>query len=661
MASSPDPFMPFKPVGSIKQSRSQDGKISNWFEDSFEFDKQTGRQQPMSYTKKHVGGSFTMLRAQYTISFLAFILFLILLRIFFLQVLHGDYYRDRAENNRKRNIPIVAERGTIYDRYGIALTKNIPNFALAITPQDLPRDKDEREKIVKKIAELTKGDESFIREQLRIYGGYSYESIVISEDLDYEAALSIQIEAGALPGIQIQRGSKRLYIHPGSREGQDNYSLSHVLGYKGKLSPAELKLLYKKGYLPSDTIGKTGIEKQYETELRGVYGRKQIEVDSRGREQLVLAQESPIIGKDIELTIDAQAQYELQRVVEKYLRLNNLTKAAAIVMDPNNGEVLALVSLPAYNNNDFSGGIDNKTYSKYISNKDRPLFNRAIGGTYPSGSTIKLAVALAALQEHVISGSTAFLSKGGIAIGQWFFPDWKAGGHGMTNVRKSLQDSVNTFYYIIGGGYKDFVGLGVDRITKYLRLYGFSQELGIDIPGEQSGFLPSKAWKQEVKGERWYIGDTYNLSIGQGDLLVTPLQIASLTSMIANNGTIYKPHIAKSFIDPVSREKKDIMPEILRDNLANPDNIKLIKQGMRDCVTSGSCRRLSLLPFSSGGKTGTAQWSSKAEPHAWFTALAPYEKPKVVVTVLVEEGVGGSKIAAPITYEFLRWWGNNRK
>ncbi len=230
----------------------------------------------------------------------------------------------------------------------------------------------------------------------------------------------------------------------------------------------------------------------------------------------------------------------------------------------------------------------------------------------------------------------------------------------MTNVRKSLQDSVNTFYYIIGGGYQDFVGLGVDKITKYLRLYGLSQQLGIDLPGEQYGFLPSKAWKQEIKNERWYIGDTYNLSIGQGDLLVTPLQIASLTSIIANGGSIYKPYLAKEFIDPNSQDKKIVQPELLRDNLAKPENIELIKLGMKDCVTSGSCRRLSLLPFSSGGKTGTAQWSSKNEPHAWFTAFAPYENPKIVVTVLVEEGVGGSIISAPITYEFLRWWGKNR-
>jgi len=660
MASSPDPFLPSKPIGSLKQKRLSNGKISNWFEDSFEFSKNYGKQDAIEYTKKHVGGSFTIVRVRNTIFFLSFILVMLLVRVFYIQILQGEIYRGKAENNRKRNIPIIAERGIIYDRYGIELTKNIPNFSLVLTPQDLPRDTQEREIIVKKLAELTKKDEEFIREQLKIYGNYSYESIVISEDLDYETALSIQIEAGSLPGINIQRGSKRLYIHPGSNDDSVNYSLSHIIGYKSKLSPDELKVLYKNGYLPSDTIGKAGVEKQYEEILRGIYGRKQIEVDAKGREQLVLSHEPPISGSHLVLTVDAQAQFELQRVMEKYMRQSGLTKAAAVAMDPNNGEIIALVSLPAYDNNEFSGGIDVKTFDKYLNNNDQPLFNRAIGGTYPSGSTIKLGIALAALQENIIFGTTQFLSSGGISVGDWFFPDWLAGGHGMTNVRKSLQDSVNTFYYIIGGGYKDFVGLGVDRITKYLRLYGFAQQLGIDLPGEQPGFLPSKAWKQEVKNEKWYVGDTYNLSIGQGDLLVTPLQIASLTSIIANGGILYKPHVAKEFIDPSTQKITKFSQEILRDSLADPDKILLIKEGMQDCVTKGSCRRLSLLPFSSAGKTGTAQWNSSKEPHAWFTALAPYEHPKIVITVLVEEGVGGSVISAPITYEFLQWWGNNR-
>ena len=227
----------------------------------------------------------------------------------------------------------------------------------------------------------------------------------------------------------------------------------------------------------------------------------------------------------------------------------------------------------------------------------------------------------------------------------------------MTNVRHSLAQSVNTFYYYIGGGYNNFDGLGVDRITTYLKKFGFAKKLGIDILGEATGFLPSKQWKQDQKGERWYIGDTYNLSIGQGDLLVTPLQIAAMTTVVANNGTLYKPHVVQKLIDPISKKESPIEPEIIRSNFINPVYLSTIRAGMRDCVTYGSCLRLSLLSFEAAGKTGTAQWNRNKEPHAWFTSFAPYENPEIVLTVLVEEGGGGSRIAAPIAYEFYDWWG----
>ena len=659
MGSSLDPFMPYSDKGPIRGT-FKNNKSQEWIENSFEFQKQTGKQVPISYTKRHIGGSFSKKHYYYTASSFTLLLFFLLLRVFSLQIVEGKNYADRADNNRVRNLPIIAERGTIMDRFGIALTKNVPNFSLAITPQDLPRDTEGREKIVKKLAEITDQEETFIREQLKIYGGYSYESIVIAEDLDYETAISIQIEAGSLPGVNIQRGSKRFYIHPGSIKEENFTSLSHVLGYNGKLSPDELKERYKKGYLPSDSIGKAGIEKQYEEALRGTYGKKQIEVNARGREQLILSQESPEPGKHIKLTIDAQAQFELEKILKKHLAKKGLSNAAAIAINPQNGEIISLVSLPAYDNNDFSGGIDQKTYNKYITDDNRPLFNRTVGGIYPSGSTIKLVVALAGLQEGVITPATKILSNGGIRVSQWFFPDWQDGGHGLTDVRSSLANSVNTFYYYIGGGYQDFEGLGVDKIVKYLKLFGLGDYTGIDLPGERRGFVPSKAWKQEKKNERWYIGDTYNLSIGQGDLLVTPLQIASITAAVANEGQTFKPKLKYSEIDVKTNKETITKKEVLKKDLVDKEYVSVAKEGMRDCVTLGSCRRLSLLSFSAGGKTGTAQWNSKAEPHAWFTSFAPYENPQIVVTILVEEGEGGSLTAAPIAYEFLRWWGKYR-
>jgi len=437
--------------------------------------------------------------------------------------------------------------------------------------------------------------------------------------------------------------------------------LSHVLGYIGKLNQEELDELYPDGYLPSDLIGKTGLEKNYETELRGKYGKKRIEVNALGKEQSILAEEAPLPGIHLELSVDIEMQNALENILKANLKSAGKHKASGIVMNPNNGEVLALISLPSFDNNDFSGGISPDIYQKYLDDKNNPLFNRSIGGTYPSGSTIKPAIAASALQEGIINQRSSFLSTGGLAVSSWFFPDWLAGGHGITNVRKSLALSVNTFYYYIGGGYGDFTGLGVAKITEYLKQFGLAKKLGIDLPGEQSGFLPSKDWKKQAKGERWYVGDTYNLSIGQGDLLVTPLQIAEVTSVLANHGTLYEPHLVKAYINPTVDEKKEIDPKVIRTDFISQNHIATVRLGMKDCVDYGSCRRLSLLPFSSAGKTGTAQWSNTKPNHAWFTAFAPFKNPEIVVTIMVEEGDGGAEMAAPIAYEFLKWWGYNKR
>lgn len=633
-----------------------------WVEDSFTFEESAGRQVATPYTKRHMGTSVTFRRLLILLYAFFLVFFLLLSRVFFLQMVNGNEYRALAEGNRARILPIPAERGIIYDRNGIMLTQNIPNFSLALVPQNLPRDKAEREAVVARLAQLTGQSPEDIRETLKTYGNYSYESIIIDEDLDYETALSIQIAAADLPGIYIHRGAKRLYLHTiGTPEpgvtSTPVLSLAHVLGYQGKLSPGELDELYKKGYLPSDIIGKTGIEKTYETQLRGVYGRRHVEVNALGREQAVLAEEPPSPGSHVLLAIDAKMQQELERIINDTLVKEGKKRAAAIVMDPRNGEILAMISLPAYDNNDFSGGINATKYREYISNEERPLFNRIVSGTYPSGSTIKPAIALAALHSGIITAKTTFLSNGGLRIGQWFFPDWQAGGHGVTDVRKSLAQSVNTFYYYIGGGYGDFVGMGVDTIMKYLQEFHFAEKLGIDIPGEQSGFLPSQDWKQKMSGERWYIGDTYNVSIGQGDILVTPLQIANMTATIANGGTMYRPHVVKQIENTLTKEKNDIKKDIIKADFLDPTHVETVRLGMQDCAVLGSCRRLALLPFTAAGKTGTAQWNSNKPNHAWFTSFAPFEQPEIVVTVLVEEGEEGSRVAAPIAYEFYRWWG----
>lgn len=631
------------------------GKNSmKWIEDTFLINESKGKQVAVPQTKKYIGISFLEKRA-----FMLLLVFLVLfasliIRVVYIQIIHGEDYLSYSNHNSRRVLPIQSERGLIFDSKGKQLTKNIPNFSLALVPQDLPKDKDKKEYIVNQLAVITNQDAQNIGDVIEKYGNYSYESIIIQEDLDYETALMVQIAGSNIPGIHVQRGSKRLYIN------ESMLSLSHILGYEAKLSPNELEELYREGYLPSDIIGKTGIEKIYEKILRGKYGKKIVEVDARGLQQSVLSQEESTPGKHLMLSIDSDAQKQLERIINNTLSNSKKTKASGIVMDPNSGEIIAMVSLPTYDDNDFSGGIQEEKYNKYISNKDNPLFNRSISGAYPSGSTIKPAIAMAALQEKIITSQTTFISNGGLNVSSWFFPDWKNGGHGRTNVRKSLAESVNTFYYYIGGGYEDFKGLGVEKIVEYLKKLGFGRLLGIDLVGETSGFLPSKEWKQETKGDRWYIGDTYNLSIGQGEILVTPLQIASMTSIIANGGTLYRPRLIKEIIDPINKGSQIVKSEIIADKIINAEYIKEVRFGMRDCVTNGSCLSLSNLPIQVAGKTGTAQWSGTKENHAWFTSFAPFNSPKIVVTILVEEGEEGSRIAAPIAKEFYLWWSQNR-
>ena len=286
----------------------------------------------------------------------------------------------------------------------------------------------------------------------------------------------------------------------------------------------------------------------------------------------------------------------------------------------------------------------------------KPLFFRSISGEYPSGSTIKPVLASAALEEKIIDRHTSFNSVGGLWVGgRWFFPDWKAGGHGLTNVIKAIAWSVNTYFYYIGGGYGDFQGLGVERIGKYLKLFGLGETLGLDLPGESAGFVPTAEWKKKEKNEAWYIGDTYHLSIGQGDLLVTPLQVNSYTATIANGGRIYRPHLVKGII-AAAGQGEPLASQVIREKFISSQNLEIVRQGMRQTVVAGSAASLNGLSVPAAGKTGTAQWNSNKKNHAWFTGFAPFDQPDFCLTVLVEEGGEGSSLAVPIAREIMQYW-----
>ena len=362
-----------------------------------------------------------------------------------------------------------------------------------------------------------------------------------------------------------------------------------------------------------------------------------------GKEDKIIDYRPSQKGTDIILTVDLKAQEKLAQILSARMIEFKVERAAAIALDPRDGSILALISLPSFDDNIFTSQFDENKYRELIQNPNKPLFNRAIAGEYPPGSTFKLIVAAGALEEGNVDKNTTVLSTGGIRIGEWFFPDWLAGGHGTTNVTRALAWSVNTYFYAVGGGAQNITGLGLEGLAKYANLFHLGQPTQIELPGEASGFFPSAAWKLNEKNEAWYLGDTYHLSIGQGDLLVTPLQMAQWTAFFANSGTLYQPHLLSGNVHVIDK------------NFISSKNIEIVRKGLRDTVTLGSARSLNSLPVTIAGKTGSAQFASNKKPHGWFTGYAPAEAPTIVLTVLMEEG-DGSNSAVPVAREFLDWY-----
>jgi len=588
-------------------------------------------------------------RRIYLLFFFVFLVIAILIsRIFWLQVVGGEEYRDIAEGNRIRLVPVKADRGLIYDRNLQPLVKNIPSFSLSVIPGDLPSLTTFTQDIIVKHPLLTEYKDLISDKIPRTGVIGSYQPVVIKENLDHSLAMNLMLELNELPGIVLEIKAQRQYL-----SGEEAELFSHILGYTGKISPEELQK--QPDYLITDSIGKTGLELYYETLLKGKDGQKRIEVNSLGKEEGIVSQQSAKTGQDLILSLDFNLQKKAAEVLTKYIKLNGSQTGTVIALNPQTGEILSIFSFPAYDNNIFIQG-SSEDYQALLKDSDRPLFFRAISGEYTPGSVIKPVIAAGALIEDIINGTTTILSQGGIRINQWFFADWKEGGHGRTDLIKALAESINTFFYYLGGGYGDFEGLGIEKINYYARLFGLTQKTGIDLPGESQGFLATPQWKQETKKEPWYIGDTYHISIGQGDILVTPLQVANYTAAIANQGTFFRPHLVKQIRNAETGQKREITPEVIRQNFINLEQINLIRRGLRAAVTDGSARKLADLSIEVAGKTGTAQVGGDKNPHAWFTGFAPYKNPEIVLTVLIENGGEGSAAAVPAAKEILQWW-----
>ncbi|MFH0853884.1 MAG: penicillin-binding protein 2 [bacterium] len=605
--------------------------------------------------KNFIGFNIGFKKINLLMLFFVMMFFILVARVWSLQIMRGKYYSSIAEGNRIRIHYIKPRRGVIFDRNGLQLTSNIPSFSLKIIQSDLPKEEKEKDDLLKEIAVLIGEDYEEICSLLEENSAYYYQPVIIKENIDYKSALLLYVKSVNMPGIILEEVSKRFYISNDSLN-----SISHILGYNGKISSKELEDNKNGEYLLDDYIGKLGVESTFEKILRGALGKSQIETNAYGKMIGIVAKNDPAPGFDIILSIDYDLQTYIENLLKDELKKLKKERAAVIVINPNGGEILSLVSIPSFNNNLFTHGISNKDYSKLIEDKAKPLFNRAIAGEYPPGSTFKPIMAAAALEEGIITENTRVKSVGGIWVGKWFFPDWLAGGHGSVNVKNAIANSVNTFFYYVGGGYKDFEGLGIEKIYQYAKLFNLGKKTNIDLSGESDGFAPSALWKEEKFNEPWYIGDTYHSSIGQGYLLTTPLQIALYTSFFANGGILYKPKIVKAFIK--NGEIEYSAYEYLNKDIINPKNVSIVKQGMQDTVKYGSASSLGSLSFTVAGKTGTAQTSNNKDTHAWFTCFAPYENPEIVITTLIEEGGEGSSVAVPITKKILEhYWNNIRK
>ena len=580
--------------------------------------------------------------------FLAISIFLMLaFRVFYLQVMRGDYYGGLAKENRMRYVDIKAPRGLIYDRNGRELVRNIPSFDVIFIPADFSRDASEKNRDIRGMAELLNMNDQNMAAITNSQDADSLNPVLVKSNISEEEALVLSERKKDFGGFQLDKTAVRQY--------ENGAVFSAVMGYTGKINREELKKY--PDYPLTDYIGKMGLEESYEKYLRGINGKQKVEVDSAGNIKKNLGTENPTNGNDLHLGLDAGLQEKIEESLQKMFEQTGTKTAAAVAINPQNGEVLALVSLPGFDNNLFSQGITSEDYEKLLGDAEKPMFNRAISGEYPPGSTLKPLVAAAALQEKTISPDTTIGCSGGIRIGSYNFPDWKT--HGETDVRKAIAESCDVFFYSVGGGWQNIPPLGIDRIKKYADLFGLGKILGIDIPGETSGLMPTQSWKQEKIGERWFLGDDYHSAIGQGFDTATPLQLANYIAAVANGGTVYRPHLL-SYVKKNDGTEEKIKPEILSKNFVSSSNMEVVREGMRQTVFSGTAQSLKDLPVEVAGKTGTAQFGGENKTHGWFVSFAPYENPEIAMAVLVEGGGEGHSTAVPVTRETLDWYFSRR-
>ncbi|MEK7142702.1 MAG: penicillin-binding protein 2 [Patescibacteria group bacterium] len=574
----------------------------------------------------------------------AIVLIVLLGQLLKLQISQGVFNQTLAKGNRIRSREIAAPRGLIYDSQGQVLAKNKATFDLEIYPLDLPRDTEERETILTRLAEIAQMTENDISQKVTEKGYLTYDPIVLRENIDRDTALILKAKTVNLPGVIVSKRPIREYLEI---EG-----LGGILGYVGKMSDQDLK--ENPNYKPFYKIGKDGLELAYEKFLHGIQGGIEIEVDARGRQQRQLSATDPAPGNNLYLSLDANLESQMAETLKNGIEEANSPGGAIIALNPQSGQILGMVSLPTYNNNLFAENTSSKEFQKLIDDQAKPMFNRAISGTYPSGSIIKPVVAAAGLQEEVITAETTINDPGEIVVGNWVYPDWKA--HGLVSVRKAIAESCNVFFYAVAGGWDKIRGLGILKFKDYLGKFGFGTKSGVDLPGEAAGLVPDPDWKEQYKKEIWYLGDTYHLGIGQGDFLVTPLQMAVAMSAITNGGELLSPQIVSKITDKDGKVIQDFQKKVISANFIDNENLQIVREGMRLAVTGGSASQLQNLPVAAAAKTGTAQFGNEGKTHGWMAAFAPYNDPEIMVVAIIEAGGEGYLAAGPVVEEVLRYY-----
>ena len=550
-----------------------------------------------------------------------FILFV--LRLWHLQIIQKTEFLSMAKQNRIRILKMPAPRGIIYDRNNFPVVRNVPSFNVFVSSEEWRKNPDAK---IQGVCELLALDEAETGEKIAKGLKNGYDQIKIKEDISWSELAELEARKLDYPWIEIDVGLRREYLY--------NASAAHVIGHLGYLTDKQVKDPAYEDVPRNVMVGQKGLEKEYDSILRGISGKEIVEVNALGREINTIKIVKPIKGRDITLTLDMS----LQLVAENALDKEN---GSIVVLDPRNGEILVLASMPSFDPNLFSKGISKDDWNDLIKAPGKPFLNRALQSYYPPGSTFKVVTALAALQEGIVDARTSFDCRGAVLMGNARFRCWKRSGHGTVNLHRSLVESCDVYYYEVGKR------LGIDRIAMYARSFGLGEPVGLEPSfQEKSGIIPSKAWKLKEMKKPWFPGETLNASIGQGYVATTPIQMAQVIAAIANDGEIYPPHLIKG------KEGKPF------EVIGNKADIHLIKKALRDVVaTSRGTGKYAASPLISiAGKTGTSQVVSmkkysqhikKYRDHAWFVAFAPYENPQIAMSILVEHGGHGGSTCAP--------------